>query len=195
MTSHSLTTAFPVQTSFAVGIPVPAIPEHDPSGAASTPTCPDISLPWSADSALAGWSARMYLHQLLSTSTQRWQPSDTEQLLSGWTPQKLRGNPGSATSLSDAIKTPGSACDNSFRTAKMVRGLVRRALARGRSLRVLLRTAHDTIPVIVTFTNTHDSASWTAKSARPLLASLVDGLLDTLRQHAPECAETPSCPK
>lgn len=68
----------------------------------------------------------------------------------------------------------------------MVQALIRRALARGRSFRLLLRTAHDTIPVIVTFgKKDEDYASWTATSAKPLPDSLLAGLLDYLKQHAP----------
>jgi len=63
-------------------------------------------------------------------------------------------------------------------------------MARGRSLRLLLRTEHDTIPVIVIFGTASDCASWTLKSAKPLRDSQRDGLLAFLRQHAPASSET-----
>jgi hypothetical protein len=73
----------------------------------------------------------------------------------------------------------------------MVQGLIRRALARGRSLRLLLRTEHDTIPVIVTFGSLKkDCEFWTLKSEKVLPDSLRDGLLDFLKQHAPACMAT-----
>lgn len=72
----------------------------------------------------------------------------------------------------------------------MVQGVIRRALARGRSFRLLLRTERDTIPVIVTFGKNGGCESWTVTSAKPLPDSLRDGLLDYLKRHAPECAGT-----
>lgn len=157
---------------------------------AKVPICPDTSLPWSEDSNLGGWSARMFLHQLLTTSMPHWTHLDTEQLLSEWTPQRLQGSHDKEISLSDVIKKPGMAYEDSFRTSKMVQGLIRRALARGKSLRVLLRTEQDTIPVIVTFLNPDDYESWTVTSERRLPDYLKDGLMDFLKQHAPRCAGT-----
>ena len=164
---------------------------RDLSGAVNIPTYPATSCPWSGDCDHNGFSARMFLHQLSITSLPRWQVSDTERLLSEWTPLELRGNPGCVTSLSDAIKPPGQTSPASFRSARMAGGLVRRALARGRSLRVLLRTEHDTIPVIVTFGNNGGCESWTLKSEKPLPDFLADGLMDVLKQSAPGCVETP----
>ena len=154
------------------------------------PTCPDTSLPWPEDFALGGWSARMFLHQLLSGSNARWHTSDTERVLSDWTPARSQANPGSGRSLSAIIKSPKRLCEQSFRTDRMVRGLIRRCLERGRSLRLLLHTELATIPVIVIFgTNPLDYESWTVKSENPLPDSLVGGLLDFLRQHVPACSE------
>ena len=158
------------------------------------PTSPDTSLPWSEDCALDGWSARMFLHQLLATSRSHWTPSDTTQLLSGSKARVLRANLGSGISLSGIIVTECS--EECFRTSRMVQGLIRRALARGRSLRLLLRTERDTIPAIVIFGSRNaDYASWTLKSAKPLPDFLRDGLLDFLRQHAPGSMETPQSRK
>jgi len=178
-------------TLFVVATPAPSIPALEATVKAEPPTCPDTSLPWSDDYALDGWSARMFLHQLLSTSTLHWWPSDTEQLLSDWMPQRLQASIGSGISLSDVIKPPGQSYDSSFRTARMVRGMMRRVLRRSKSLRVLLRTEHDTIPVTVTFWNPGDSASWTVTSESVLPDFLRDGLLDFLRRHAPDSAEMP----
>lgn len=159
---------------------------------ANTPTSPVTFSAWSDDSALDGWSARMFLHQLLIGSRQHWKSSDTDALLSASTPRRLRASLGSGISLSGVIRLPGAnSREPSFRTARMVRGLIRRALARGRSLRLLLRTEHDTIPVIVTFgPKGTDYASWKAKSASDLPDSLTTGLLDFLRRHAPPCSAT-----
>lgn len=160
---------------------------------ASMPTSPDTSLPWSQDFRLGGWSARMFLHQLCSISRQPWTHLDTEFALSELTPLRLRLKAGKGISLSEVIRSPEKRSrENSVRSASMVRGLMRRALARGRSLRVLLRTERDTIPVIVTFSNPENSASWKVKSAKPLPDSLRDGLLDFLRRHAPACSEIAS---
>ncbi len=180
------------QTLLPEAILVPSIPGREAMEKAIPPTSPDTSLPWSEDYALGGWSARMYLHQLSVTSQPAWKHSDTERLLSDWTPLRLRGNLGSGTLLSVAIKPPEKAWFGSFRTANMVRGLIRRALERGRSLRLLLRTEQDTIPVIVMFGSLKEGCgSWTVTSAKPLPDSLRDGLLANLKQHAPECMETP----
>ena len=178
-------------TSSAAATHAQSTPAPAATETATTPTSPDTSLPWSDDFALDGWSARMFLHQQLRTSTPHWRTSDTEQLLSDWTPQRLRGKAASATSLSDAIKKPGKASAESFRTSQMVRGLIRRALARGRSLRLLLRTEHDTIPAIVIFgKKVQDSGFWTVESGKRLPDYLGSGLLDFLTRHAPGCAET-----
>jgi len=160
------------------------------------PTCPATSSPWSQDAALGGWSARMFLHQVSSTSKPLWTTSDTERLLSASSPRHLRASFGRGITLSGVIKPPRKASATCFRTPRMVEGLIRRALARGRSLRLLLRTGRDTIPVIVTFGNKGTGyESWTLKSARPLRASQRDGLLAFLKRHAPECSGTQRHPK
>lgn len=157
------------------------------------PTSPDTSLPWSEDFALGGWSARMFLHQLLTTSRLAWRPLDTERLLSESTPLRLRANPGKGISLSAVIRPPRqTSMEPSFRTAKMVQGLIRRALARGKSLRLLLAIGPDTIPVIVIFgPNPTDFASWRVRSESDLPDYLKTGLLDFLQRNAPSSAETP----
>ena len=158
---------------------------------ADTPTCPDTTLPWSQDFALGGWSARMFLHQVLASSQPLWTPLDTERLLCKWTPPILQANPERESSLLACVALPGQALIGSFRSGKMVRGLLRRAVRRGRTLRVLLRTHADTIPVTITFgSQPLDCESWTVTSGKPLLDSLADGLLVFLREHAPSSTET-----
>lgn len=173
-------------------IPARNIPEPEATDAQNIPTCPDSASPWPEDSSLGGWSARMFLHQLFRGSLPRWKPSDTERLLSGWMPLRIRDKAGNGISLSDYIKKPGEASEVCFRSSRMVRGLIRRGLKRGRSFRLLLRTGRDTIPVIVTFgtKKRNCSESWTLRSGKPLPDSLADGLMDYLRRHAPESMET-----
>lgn len=179
--------------SLSAAIHAPGIAEPEATETATAPTCPDTSLPWSEDFALDGWSARMFLHQLLATSRPAWKPSDTDAWLSASTPLRLRASLGSGISLSAVIRSPHeNSREPSFRTAKMVQGLIRRALARGRSLRLLLRTEQDTIPVIVMFGPPGTGCeSWSLRSASDLPDCLKDGLLDFLRRHAPACAATP----
>lgn len=108
---------------------VRSIAERVRTATQGTPICPDTSLPWSDDYALGGWSARMFLHQLLATSRSPWTPSDTTWLLSASKARVLRANLGSGISLSGIIRTECSGV--CFRTSRMVQGLIRRALARG----------------------------------------------------------------
>lgn len=159
----------------------------DPMERANIPTSPDTSSPWSEDSGPGGWSAKMFVHRMMSISTPQWGSSDTESLLSGVTPLRARVNNGSGISLSDVIKVPGRASSDSFCTSRALRGLLRRSVARGKSLRVLLRAGSDTIPAIVIFSKMAKtgSVSWTVTSAVPLPDSLRVGLQDVLRRHAP----------
>jgi len=180
-----------MSTLSAAAIHAQSIPVPDRTAHQSIPICPDTSSPWSEDSALDGWSARMFLHQLCSISKPLWTISDTERLLSASSPRHLRANFDSVITLSAVIKCPRKASGVCFRTPRMVEGLIRRSLARGRSLRLLLRTERDTIPVIVIFgKNPKDYESWTVRSAKPLPDSQRDGLLEYLKRHAPKCAET-----
>lgn len=190
-TSENPSRSYPTQMLLPGVIPVLSTRGQDPTETVIPPICPDTSLPWSADYALGGWSARMFLHQLLTTTQSHWSTWDTERLLSERTPLRFRANLGKGISLSEFVMPPDTAWFGCFRTAHMVRGLIRRALARGRSFRLLLRTEQDTIPVIVTFgSQAVDSESWTLKSGKPLPDSLANGLLENLKQHAPECMET-----
>src|SRR5574341_1707700 len=53
---------------FSEAIPALRAPVLEVSGPLVIPTCPDTSLPWSQDYAHGGWSARMFLHQMLAIS-------------------------------------------------------------------------------------------------------------------------------
>lgn len=128
-------------TLFAGAIPALHAPELGVIVPVVTPTSPDTSLPWSGDYVLGGWSARMFLHQMLSTSLSAWLPSDTESLLSRSTLGTSQVRVAGGSSSSDALL--GSPPDSSelYLTPAMVTGLARRAVARKRPLqRVLLRT-------------------------------------------------------
>jgi len=174
------------------GITVNLIPGPDQSGVQKFPTSPDISLPWSPISGPGGWSAKMWLHQMIKISLPHWNYSDTELLLSEQMPLRLQAKTGSGILLSDVIKRPAQASINScYLTAKAVKGIVRRSLKRNKSFRVLLSTEHDTIPVIVIFGNRQkkDLEYWTVKSEQPLRDSLKIGLLDFLNRHAPKCTD------
>jgi hypothetical protein len=109
---------------------------------ASIPICPDGSLPWSQQSGRDGWSARTFLHQMLSTSQPGWSPSDTLSLLSRLTLAISQVRAGVASSCSDALHaTPPEQSSGLYLSAQSVIGLARRALKRKRPLqRVLLRT-------------------------------------------------------
>lgn len=178
--------------SSPLATPVQNTPEPEATARQNIPICPDTALPWLEDSSLGGWSAKMFLHQLFHTFLPLWRPSDTEQLLSGWTPLRIRDKAGKEISLSDYVKKPGAASEASFRSSRMVQGLIRRSLGRGRSFRLLLRTEHDTIPVIVIFgkKNSKNSEYWTLKSGKPLPDFLAAGLTDYLKRHAPESTGT-----
>ena len=199
--SHNMPTCVPslqAMTTSATQIclplvtPAPNILALEATEPRAIPTYPDTGLPWSEDFALGGWSARMFLHQLLCTSRPAWKPSDTEQSLSEWTPLRIQGKAGKGITLSDVIKPAGKVSEDSFRTSRMVQVLIRRALARGRSFRLLLHTERDTTPVIVMFGTREQKnfAFWTVKSEKPLPDSLAAGLLDYLKAHAPKCMET-----
>lgn len=184
-------------TSSAEEIPAPSEAAREATALATIPTSPDTSLAWSEGCGPGGFSARMFLHQMMATSSPHWKLSDTERLLSAQTPRRLQLNSASAISLSRVIALPGTASPCCSRSSSMVRGLLMRSLRRGRSLRLLLATGRDTIPVTVTFGSREPecSESWTVTSARPLLASHADGLLAFLRQQLPSSAETPSSRK
>lgn len=124
---------------------IPVLRDLSPGGInrRDTPISPDTSLPWSGDFAHHGWSAKMYLHQMLSTSRPAWKPSDTESLLSRLTLEISPVRVGGGKSLSEVLEKTPPASNEYYLTAQMVAGLIRHALKRRRPLqRVLLRTPH-----------------------------------------------------
>ena len=84
-------------------IPALSVRLPDWAGQAVIPTSPDISLPWSAACGPGGWSAKMFLHQMLLTSSPGWRPSDTERLLSRSILCCLRVRTGGGRSPSDIL--------------------------------------------------------------------------------------------
>lgn len=107
------------------------------------PTCPDTSLPWSDDYALGGWSARMFLHQMLCTSQPAWSCSDTESLLSRSILAISPVRVGDGTTCVPALMPESPPLSSGlYPTPASIAGLARRATKRRRPLqRVLLRTA------------------------------------------------------
>lgn len=145
------------------------------------PTCPVFSSQLSDNAGPDGWSAKMFLHQMMCVSRKVWNVSDTERLLLGSMPLRLHAKVERETLLSAVIKQPNEASEKCYRSLKMARGVVRRALKRNRSVRVLLRTRKDTIPVIISF-GMDNFESWTAMSELPLPVFLLIGLMDYLRR-------------
>ena len=150
----------------------------------------DISSEWLENAGPRGYSAKMYLHEMLLTLRPHWSCSDTDRLLSGQTPLRLQVNNESEISLSDQLKKPGKAHSGSYVSFKGIRGIIRRAVRRGKSFRVLLRSDNDTIPAIVTFL-TEDSESWTVTSDNALPECLKGGLMAVLKAAWHESQETP----
>jgi hypothetical protein len=119
--------------------PVPVPVATDPL---IIPTCPDTSLPWQEDFALGGWSARMFLHQMLCALRPGWKCSDTESLLSRSileiSPVRVAGE---TTCVHAMTTTPPGLSSGLYPTPASIAGLARRAVKRKRPLqRVLLRT-------------------------------------------------------
>jgi hypothetical protein len=108
----------------------------------SIPTCPVTFLPWSDDLNHGGWSARMFLHQMLSTSRPAWQCSDTESLPWRSTLAILRVRVGAGTTCVHAMTPePPPLSSGLYPNPASLAGLARRAVKRKRPLqRVLLRT-------------------------------------------------------
>lgn len=125
--------------------------ERDQFGELSIPICPDTFLPWSESVNLGGWSAKMFLHQILVILRPHWTVSDTEQLLQTRTPLRLRAKTDGARLLSDVLKKPGYADSRFYLSDIAARGLLRRSAKRRRDILVLLRTRGDTIRAMVTF--------------------------------------------
>jgi len=156
------------------------------------PTCPDTSLPWSRDYGHGGWSARMFLHQMLVTLRLHWTASDTERLLQTRMPLHIRGKIDNARSLLDVLKDPGCAEPWCYLSDIAVRGLLRRCFRRRRSILVLLLIRGAAMRVMVTFGNQTDSGLRIETKGHVLPDFQMDILRDYLIQQWRECVETPS---
>lgn len=145
------------------------------------PTCPDISLPWSEAAGQNGWSAKMFLHQMMCFLKPHWKFLDTERLLSGQIPRYIQDKTNSAILLSAVLKKPGQADLSSYISERAVKGLLKRAKIRRTPILVLLRNDVDTMRVMVTFGTAGElCVSQIVRKGQHSLVSLVDGLKDYL---------------
>ena len=118
--------------------PALVAPKLGEIGHLKAPTCPDTSLPWQQDSRLGGWSARMFLHQMLSTGHLQWNCSDTELYISRSTLAILRVNLGKEITASHALMpTPPDASSSLYLSRAMLRGLAKRSTIRTKQTRPL----------------------------------------------------------
>ena len=157
----------------------------------STPISPDISLPWSGECGPGGWSAKMFLHQMLSTLRPHWTCSDTRELLSHRMPTWLQAKIAYGNSLSDALHPPLKADSYCFLSKTAVRGVLRRNALRQRDIPVLLRIHGDTMRVMVTFGKEGPRCEWpTGQKGNVLADSLKDGLTAFLGEEWRQLQET-----
>lgn len=183
------------QLTFSVeAIPALHAPELAGIARRSTPTSPDTSLPWQDDYAHDGWSARMFLHQTLSTSPSGWTPSDTEWLLSRSTLAISPLRVASGSSLSDALLPTAPDSPELYLTPAMVMGLARRASLRKRPLqRVLLRTRHGWRRRTVMCSSQNEGYVFSIPAKqKPSKDSPEAGLLAFLAHAVGQCSATPS---
>lgn len=183
------------QSTFSLEeIPALHAPELAPIDARCIPTCPAGSSPWPDDCAHDGWSARMFLHQMLATSHSAWRPSDTESLLSRSTLAISQLRVAGGSSLSDALLPTAPDSPELYLTPAMVMGLLRRALKRKRPLqRVLLRTRCGWRRRTVTCTNRGGGYVFSIPTRRSFSRdSLEAGLLAYLERVAGGWSGTPS---
>lgn len=161
-------------------------------GRANVQTTPDISLPWSKDAGLDGYSAKMFLHQTIRTFAPRWSCSDTERLLSEQMPIRLQLKTEQEISLSDVIKPPMQSNSDFILSDKAAMGLISRNIKRQRDILVLLRTHADTMRVMVTFGTEAEGFEPRIKTKEQNFpASLLDGLTAYLKLRLRELQETP----
>ncbi len=156
------------------------------------PTSPDGSLPWPDDSARDGWSARMFLHQMLATSRPGWKRLDTESLLSRLTLATLPVRVGGGNSLSAALLSCTPDSPELYATPPMILGLARRAVKRRRPLQhVLLRTPAGWRRKTLTVSSRDGGYAFSLpKSVKVFKDSPEAGLLDFLEAAAASCAGT-----
>ena len=181
------------QTLFAEEIHVlSGLKQDQYGGPENVQTTPDISLPWSKDAGPDGYSAKMFLHQTIRTFVPHWNCSDTERLLSEQTLTRLRLKTEQGISLSDVIKPPLQTSSDFLLSDKAATGLIARNIKRKRDILVLLRTHVDTMRVRVTFGMVQGGLEPQIKTREQNLPdSLLDGLMDYLKQRLHELQETP----
>gem|GEM_PF-2165697 len=179
-------------TLFAEEIHALHVPWPEGIGPASIPICPDTSLPWSGDFAHRGWSARMFVHQMLSTLLPGWSCSDTESLLSRSTLVISQVRVAGGSSVSDALLPCAPDSSELYLTPQMVMGLLRRAWKRKRPLqRVLLRTPTGWLRRTLTVTSRNGVYECSIRpNANPCRGSPEAGLLDYLARAVESSLET-----
>ncbi len=160
---------------------------------ASIPISPDTSLPWSQDFTHGGWSARMFLHQMLSGSLSGWMPSDTESLPSLSILATLQVRVGDGNSCSDVLLSYTPDLPELYLTPQMVLGLCRRAIKRKRPLQhVLLRTACGWRRKTLIASSRGGAFEFSfPRKQRPSRGSLEAGLLDLLNVAVAQCSAMP----
>lgn len=173
-----------------------AIPAHvdqrrDQSGKANIPTCLDTSLPWLQDAARNGWSARMFLHQMIKISAPHWTPSDTEMLLSQQMPLRLQLKTDGAISLLDQMDPINYDNSANYLSSRAICGLLNRSARRHQPVFVLLRTDKDMTLGTITYGKADDCESLTVKNADGSQDFLTDGLQKYLRQELQRCMAIP----
>lgn len=160
----------------------------------STPTCPDTSSQWSDSCGPDGFSAKMFLHQMLQISRPHWTCLDTERLLLKRMPYCIQVNGGSGSSLSAVLRKSNDAESWTYLSNDAVRGLIRRAIKRKHSLYVLLRIRNDIVRRTILFGKTGESEYW-IKSKEPNLRDCQTvGLMGYLKQRLQELQGMPVHP-
>lgn len=178
----------------SVAIPVRRGPELADVDRRAIPILPDGSLPWSAAAGPGGWSARMFLHQTLSTSRPGWTPSDTERFLSCSMLATSQLRVAGGSSLSAVLLSEPPPSGRLYLTAPMILGLFRRAVKRRRPLqRVLLRTPRGWLRRTLTVTSRAGGYDFSLpKNANLFRGSLEAGLLAWLSTLAGGLSEMQS---
>lgn len=155
----------------------------------NTPTSPDTSLPWSQDYAHDGWSARMFLHQMISGLSPHWNCSDTDALSSELTPKRIRLKDGRGILLSDVINREESTRFDL--SSHAIAYMVKRSIKRQVGFHVLLLDTTGVKQVALSFgKGAQDFESCRVKNFHGLPDSQLDGLRDYLIQQLRDLQET-----
>lgn len=174
----------PPEQLILFAVETPALHVRWPRGIekARVPISPDTSLPWSEDYVQNGWSARMFLHQMLCTSQQLWNCSNTELLLLRSTLVISQVRVAEGNSSSEALLNSAPNSNDYYLTPRMVLGLCRRAVKRKRRLqRVLLRTQQGWRRRTLTVTNRGKAYEFSlVRNVKPSRGSPEAGLMDYL---------------